>query len=410
MQKKSYLQTIMSLYANYFFQGIATIIVSQNMSVLRENWGASVAEVSLVLSAIGVGRILSINVAGFLSDKLGRRMAIILGNLSYILFFIGLLWSPNYIWAFLFSVFAGFGNAFLDTGTYPVVVEAFSNRQNNSALSVLNKSFISLGQFVFPIITSFLLKNGYYFGWTFLASAFLLAVNLAFILNLPFPERAVKQVTVQKDEQVIDQPSIPLAKTAKFQIEGVALLIFSFVSVSLFNIFITWIPSFAQEALKMAEADSLVFVSAYSIFSFVSVFMTSFIVKRGMNVPRFMMICTSLTGISLLIMIGMPSLYTALFATFCVGFFAAGGIWQLGLAILLEFFPLKRGIITSYYSLATSISVMGLPYLTGMLAENHLPAVFLLIALLAFLGTACLYLVHKRYTSVFGLSKDQHLI
>ncbi|WP_337134796.1 MFS transporter, partial [Staphylococcus aureus] len=93
------------------------------------------------------------------------------------------------------------------------------------------------------------------------------------------------------------------------------------------------------------------------------------------------------TGTALALMLIVPNYYSVLFATFCVGFFAAGGIWQLGLAVLLEFFPFKRGLITSYYSLATSISVMGIPYLTGLLAEKNINHVFLLILILAFLGT-----------------------
>ena len=399
VKRNKYIPTISSLYVNYAFQGIAAIIVSQNMSVLRSQWGASLSQVTLVLSAVGLGRILSINLAGIISDRLGRKPAVILGIISYIVFFLGLLYSPNYILGFIFSVFAGFGNAFLDTATYPVVVEAFDNRSKNSALSVLNKAFISMGQFVFPIIVRFMLNNDIYFGWTFLISALCMLINLLIVLRLPFPEVSHGK-PVQTDLQ--SEPVSDYKPTgAKFRVEGLALMVFSFVSVSLFNIFITWIPTFTQSALGMKEADSLIWVSAYSIFSFVSVFVTSFIVNRGIHVPRFMMFCTSITGTALGIMLLVPNYYTVLLATFCVGFFAAGGIWQLGLVVLLEFFPFKRGLLTSYYSLATSISVMGIPYLTGILAENNIQYVFLLIVILAFLGTLSLYFVYKRYQLMY---------
>lgn len=400
MNHHKYIPTISSLYVNYIFQGIATIIVSQNMTVLRENWGASISQITLVISAIGLGRILSINAAGVISDTLGRRRAVLLGISSYIIFFIGLLLAPNYQVAFIISIFAGFGNAFLDTSTYPVVVEAFENRSSNGALNVLNKAFISMGQFVFPIITSFILKNGHYFGWTFIVSAACMILNLVVSLRLPFP--AVEKKSEVEVQTTLEAYPVIRHQQANFKVEGLALLIFSFVSVSLFNIYITWIPSFAQHAIEMAEADSLVLVSAYSIFSFISVFCTSFIVNRGINVPVFMICCTTLTGLALLLMIVMPSLYTVILSTFVVGFFAAGGIWQLGLTILLEFFPFKRGVITSYYSLATSIAVMGLPYLTGILAEHSLNNVFIMMIGLAFLGSTCLVIVHRRYQSIFN--------
>lgn len=403
MKRNQYIPTISSLYINYVFQGIAAIIVSQNMTMLRAQWGASISQVTLVLSAVGLGRILSINLAGLISDILGRKQAVLLGVLSYILFFIGLLYSPNYIWAFIVSIFAGFGNAFLDTATYPVVVESFESRTKNSALSVLNKAFISMGQFVFPIVTRFILQRDIYFGWTFIVSAVCLLLNLFLILRLPFPTVSGNKVVKVEEvgEKVNYKPT-----GATFKIEGMALMIFSFVSVSLFNVFITWIPTFAQEALKMKEADSLVMVSAYSIFSFISVFITSFIVNRGINVPVYMMFCTAITGMSLAIMLGFPNEFTVLFATFCVGFFAAGGIWQLGLAVLLEFFPFKRGLITSYYSLATSISVMGIPYITGLLAEQHISYVFVLVVGLALLGTISLYFVYRRYQTIFYSKQD----
>ena len=403
MTKNKYIPTIGSLYVNYVFQGIAAIIISQNMSVLIENWDASFKEVSLVLSAIGMGRILSVNFAGVLSDKLGRRQSILLGIFSYIVFFIGIPFSPNYIWAFVFAIFAGFGNAFLDTGTYPVVIEAFENSSRNSTLSVLNKAFISIGQLIFPIVTRFTLQNDYYFGWPFIVSAIFMVLNLLLTCHLPFPTVQNENVA-EKNEENLDERKVTNAKEtgANFKIEGIALLVFSFVSVSLFNIFITWIPSFAQDVLQMNEADSLVLVSYYSIFSFISVFVTSFIVKQGIHIPKFIIFCTSITGLSLTVMLLYPSFLTVMLANFCIGFFAAGGIWQLGLIILLEFFPFKRGVITSFYSLATSVSVMGIPYLTGILAEQNMYYVFVLNAGLAFLGAICLVPVYKRYQIIFN--------
>lgn len=396
MKRHNYIPTISSLYLNYIFQGIAMIIISQNMSILREHWQASLSQVSIVLSAVGFGRILSVNTAGFLSDKFGRKFSILIGTASYIVFYLGLLWSPTYQIAALFAVCAGFGNAFLDTGTYPVVVEAFDNPRLNSALSVLNKAFISLGQFVLPLITRFIFDNGHYFGWTFLVSALCLAVNFGLVCYLPFPSHRQKS-SREEPEQITTATIVH----SRFLIEGVALLLFSFVSVSLFNIFITWIPTFAQGAIHMSEGDSLVLVSYYSVFSFISVFVTSFIVNRGINIPRFMIFCTLMTGSSLLYMLFSPSMFSILIATFCIGFFSAGGIWQLGLALLLEFFPYQRGMMTSYYSLATSISVMGVPYLTGLLAEINYHYVFMLNMALAFLGSICLFVVSKRYRILF---------
>lgn len=399
--KNKYVPTIGALYINYIFQGIAAIIISQNMSVLEGRWHASLSQITLVISAIGFGRVLSVNIAGLISDALGRRKAVILGVISYVIFYIGLILSTNYMVAFAFAIFAGIGNSFLDTATYPVVVEAFEEHNSNSALSVLNKAFISVGQFLLPIITSFLLANHFYFGWTFIASAFFLVLNIFFLLKLPFPTIKKDRPVETPTEAELLAESKPLWNQSNFAIEGVCLLIFSLVSVSLFNIFIIWIPTFAEEVVGIARTDSLMFVSLYSVFSFISVFITSVIVKKGVNVVSFMIFCTSISALAIFILLMLPNLYTLVLATFCIGFFAAGGIWQLGLATLLDFFPQRRGLVTSYYSLATSVSVMGSPYITGILAENNIEWVFYLITSLAMLGTLVLSIVAYRYKKVF---------
>ena len=397
--KNKYVPTIGALYINYIFQGIAAIIISQNMTVLEGRWQASLSQITLVISAIGFGRVLSVNLAGFLSDYLGRRKAVILGVLSYIIFYLGLTFSNSYILAFIFAIFAGIGNSFLDTSTYPVVVEAFEDHNNNSALSVLNKAFISVGQFILPLVTSYIFRNHLYFGWTFIASAVFLIVNIFFLAKLPFPKLFGNSEKLP-EEQLSEDTKL-LWVQSNFAIEGVCLFIFSLVSVSLFNIFIIWIPTFAETVVGIAKTDSLMFVSLYSICSFTSVFITSAVVKRGLNVVNFMIFCTTITALAITGMVIHPKLVTVVIATVVIGVFAAGGIWQLGLATLLDFFPQRRGLVTSYYSLATSLSVMGAPFLTGVVAEKSIELVFVLVAVLALLGSIVLTIVSFRYQKVF---------
>ena len=91
-----------------------------------------------------------------------------------------------------------------------------------------------------------------------------------------------------------------------------------------------------------------------------------------------------------------PSFATVIAAAICIGIFAAGGIWQLGLALMLELFPKKKGKCTSYYSLATSVSIMVTPYITGILSEQGIAYVFWFVILLNVIGLiASLVIVHR---------------
>lgn len=397
-KKKNYTPLIGSLYTNFIFQGMAAIILSQNLHALMNSWQATVQQVTLVISGIGLGRVLILYFAGYFSDKFGRKKTVQLGIISYLIFFIGILLSQNYLQGLFFALFAGFSNAFLDTSTYPTLMEAYPNEKDNSSLSVLNKAFISLGQFILPLLTRFMLDHEIYYGLVFIGCALGLFLNLLYISRLGFPERATLKET---SSQVVDENEATVkAKQPLFKVEGLALLVFSFTCVSTFNIFILWVPSFAESLNLMNHSNSLVLVSAYSIGSFASVFLTSLIVKRGVAPTLLLVWCTL---ISLFLLIGMtffPSVPMFLVGSIGIGVFAAGGIWQLGLAVLLELFSKGKGRITSYYSIATSVSVMIIPYITGQLEKINVSMIFGLNIVLTAIGVVAAVIIRYRYKKV----------
>ncbi|GAA2912561.1 MFS transporter [Enterococcus pseudoavium] len=397
MKTTKYRLLIGSLYFNYIFQGMAAIILSQNMDNLKNQWHASTTQVTLVMSAIGLGRIVSLYYSGYFSDTFGRKKTVIVAILSYVLFFFGVLFSPNYQFAFFFALFGGISNAFLDTSTYPTLVEAYPDEKTNSSLSVLNKAFISLGQFILPFITRHLLQKGLFFGWPFILCAVCLLANLGYLLFAKFPPLSSLSTKKQSNAEVCEKR----INKGIFKIDGAALLVFSFVSVSIFNIFILWIPQYAESMQIVSHENSLIFVSLYSIGSFASVFFTSGIVKKGINIPKLISFCVGISGLTLLWMLLAPSFLSTVVASLAIGIFAAGGIWQLGLALMLELFPSKKGKYTSYYSIATSTSVMITPYITGILSEYGMEYVFWFNVLLILLGFIASLVIQQRYKKVF---------
>lgn len=398
MKDRKYLPLITNLYINYIFQGIGLIIIAQNMSAFQDKWNASISQVTLVISALGVGRILSLNYAGYFSDKYGRKASVMAGMISYLIFFVGIISAPNYKIACLVTLFEGAGNSFLDTGTYPALAESYGNKGNSSFLSVLIKAFISTGQFVLPLVIQFIFRNDYYFGWTFIGSAVLLLINMIMVSRREFPKA---NIVDKKDEEELDVPQV---KSNVF-FEGMLLFAFSFISVSLFTIFITWAPKFAENVLQYEKSKSVIFVSIYSGCSFASVLLTSFLTKKGLNVAWFAALYTLLTGVGIGYAIIYPSSLSMYAVSFAVGFFAAGGIWQLGVSLVLEFFPAKKGQFTGLYSLAAAISLMVTPYLTGVMAESSIKIVFTYNMVLAFIATVLLVIVAGRYKKLIKSAK-----
>ncbi|MGX7197370.1 MFS transporter [Enterococcus olivae] len=401
MKERNYKPLIASLYFNYIFQGMAAIILSQNMNQLKIHWGATTTQITLVMSAIGLGRILALYFSGYFSDNFGRKKTVIIGILSYTIFFLGLLLSHSYLSAFFFALFGGFSNAFLDTSTYPTLIEAFPDEKTNSSLSVLNKAFISTGQFLLPFLTRFLIQRELFFGWTFVLCTVCLLINMGYLLFAQFPELSTKKTV----KVIKETKTARLSNHGTFKIDGIALLVFSFVSVSIFNIFILWVPQFAEEMQVVSHEDSLTLVSIYSIGSFLSVFLTSGIVKRGVHIPRFIVFCLLASGSALLLMLLVPSFATLIIAAICIGIFAAGGIWQLGLALMLELFPTYKGKYTSYYSLATSVAIMVTPYITGVLSQYGVAMIFWFNLFLLILGLIAAFVITSRYDYLFPKEK-----
>lgn len=305
--------------------------------------------------------------------------------------------SQNYYQGIFFALFGGFSNAFLDTSTYPTLMEAYPNEKDNSSLSVLNKAFISLGQFILPLITRVVINHQMYYGIVFIGCAVGLVINFFCLSKLSFP--------VNKDE---DHKGSKLSSIDKhdsgtgavFKLEGIALMLFSFTCVSTFNIFILWIPTYAEKLNLMTHSDSLVLVSMYSLGSFISVFLTAFLVKKVLSPMLVIVCCTAISLFFLILVVLFPSVIVLFVSSFCIGVFAAGGIWQLGLAILLELFPRGKGKITSYYSIATSVSVMIIPYITGQLEKQSIQSIFVLNIFLTALGLIAALFVCYRYKKV----------
>ena len=149
--KTKYLFSVLILYMNYFIHGIGASLLSQQVvkEMLVVQWGLGVDEktimqVTAIAAALGLGRLISLPFAGPLSDKLGRRISVLIGVASYAIFFVGIAFSPNVTVAYVAAVLGGIANSFLDTATYPAVAEIIYAYTGIATMGI--KFFISISQ------------------------------------------------------------------------------------------------------------------------------------------------------------------------------------------------------------------------------------------------------------------------
>ncbi len=83
------------LYLNYLVHGIGVLVMSLNVHEFEVQWQTDAAGVSVVISSLGLGRLALLVLAGSLSDKYGRRPFVLLGTVTYLAFFIGLLFTHD---------------------------------------------------------------------------------------------------------------------------------------------------------------------------------------------------------------------------------------------------------------------------------------------------------------------------
>ncbi|KRN80481.1 MFS transporter [Fructilactobacillus lindneri] len=175
----------LGLYCNYFIHGFALVILAQNILSLASSWMTTVAVVSYVISGIGIGRLIAYPITGALADRLSRKMFVYIGMLCYLIFAIGMVVTHQIVIAYGLAILAGIANSALDAGTYTTLVEI---NDGEGQSTVLLKAFMSVGEFILPLIVTYLAGHGFWFGWSFVIMAGLILLNLVNMLFLQFPQ------------------------------------------------------------------------------------------------------------------------------------------------------------------------------------------------------------------------------
>ena len=389
--KNKYLSTVFGLYMNYFVHGMGLVIISLNIDVLAAQWGTSIAGAAIVVSSFGIGKIIAVALSGVLSDKFGRKASIILGILFYLVFAIGILWSPTATIAYFFGILAGVGNSFLDTGTYPALMEAFPKKSGPANIVV--KFFMQGGQFVLPIIIGFLMLQGFWYGWSFMLLIAILTLNLIFISTRKFPPMSSSTSKVAEEKVKEDHK-----KKGKFHfsIEEICLISFGFVGLALVTILGQWLAKYGTEVVHLGENAGRMLVSYASIGALICVLITFILGNKGVKSTPIILIYTFMTALISFVLWAFPLPIVATVGAFLLGYFSTGGLIQLGLTLLIEHSRRGKGVLTSFYTIAEGVAQFSLPIALAAISQFDIAYVFLVNAVIALFGFTLVLIVNIR--------------
>ena len=369
---KKYLPSALILYLNYFIHGIGCSILSQQVvkEMLADQWGMNDAmKVTAIAAALGLGRLISLPFAGPLSDKLGRRISVLIGVASYVIFFVGIAFSPNVQVAYVAAVLGGIANSFLDTATYPAVAEIMYKYTGIATMGI--KLFISVAQLLMPFFLG-------------LVAGIIIAVLGVLAIFAPLPAESESG----KSESFISN-----LKNANFSLESVALILIGFTSTATFQLWLNCAQTFGKEIAGIPSESVSVMQTYYSAGTLVALFVTSILITKFKQV-RFLVIYPAIATIMLVLVYLIKTPAICYIGAFVIGYAAAGGVLQMATATVNELFPKIKGTITSLVMIASSLCNYTI---LSAAANMSATGVLVMNIVITVIGVLLALLVNARY-------------
>ncbi|MCO7261584.1 MFS transporter [Dickeya zeae] len=377
--KNRYIPTAFGLYLNYLVHGMGVILMSLNMQHLEQQWHTDAAGVSVVISSLGIGRLSLLLIAGTLSDRFGRKPFVYLGIACYLVFFLGVLGTTNIVVAYCFGVLAGMANSFLDSGTYPSLMEAFPDSPGTA--NILIKAFISGGQFLLPLVISILVWADLWFGWSFLLAASIMMLNAVCLFRYPFPPSRSQPNRAERVDKAgrIDTKSSPTRVEKEHHtcamLDLASFTLFGYIAMATFYLISQWLSQYGQFVVGMPYEMSIKLLSIYTIGSLFGVVITAGLARSNTHSSLVLICCTFLSFVSLLVVCLYPSVKVVIIFAFVIGFSAAGGVLQLGLTLMALRFPYAKGKATAIYYSAGSLATFTIPLVTARLSQVSIASI-----------------------------------
>ena len=396
--KTKYYPTAFVLYLNYFVQGIATGVLGQQImkEALVTQWGLDITKdiglVATVVAAAGLGRLIILPFAGPISDKLGRKICVVIGALLYAVSMIMIAKSPTMMVAYIGSLISGSANSFLDCGVIPCCVEIL--QPHTGIATIMTKFFISGGQKILPMIIGYAASST--FGLTnvifFTGIAFLIVAIFIFIAPVP---------KEQKSEGVEKQPSLlQQLKETKFTLESWGLIAIGFTCTATFQLWLYCAQTYGAQVCGMV--DTTIMQSNYATGTIAAIIVTAILTLKVKPV-RILFVYPLVSTITVFIVYFTKSSEMCSIGSYLMGFFAAGGVLQMATATVNDLFPKIKGTITAIIMIASSISMY-----TVMTAAGHMTpeAVLLMNGIIAAIGTVIALFVNIRYKNLLEVKND----
>ncbi|MBM6818316.1 MFS transporter [Clostridium saudiense] len=396
MVRNKYFTTGLGIYISYFMLGMALILLSSNMEFVTKQLNTDVAGITFLISIEGIVRSASVYISGRLSDKFGRKQILCLSPVFEIVFLFGIPFVHDYKMAVLLSAFAGLSHAFVDSSSYPSLMECFPETPGTA--TVIVKAFIAIGGIMLPIIIAFFVNRNMFYGNTFFLIAIMYLINSLFLFTRKFPKP--NQAEVSEDGKILNEKNFISEPVLKK--EGLTIIIIGFTSNAIYTAFQIWMPTYGQNILGMSQVDSLKLITYYSIGSLVSVFILAKLLQKTVK-PVLVLVIYPIIGIISLILVLLIRTEIVTTIGFTLIGLSSAGVLQMAQTTMGELFWKNKGATMGMVSTAGGIASAVVPALTGIILKYYgILHVFYFIMIIFVVGISCAIFTKIRYDKVIA--------
>lgn len=394
MEKKKRVDSLgaaLVAYSCNLLLGSCVVIINATLVPLAETYTVDLARASLLISCLGIGRIITQSVCGALTDRFGRKIIFLLGQCIMLVFFVALPLSRSFALSVGLCIMAGMGYGMLNTSSLAVIYDCFAPSGRNAVAQSSVQILFSIGGIVTPLIANRLLDMGIGWGNLYWFWAIYTAVSMVATLLIKFPPTFKKEAV---DSGFEKEPHLIR--------DGLILCLVVFFVYCMGIVATTWLPTLAVDRIAFTATQSVLVLAVYNIGCLLGT-LTFIQLLKKVHARYFLILnpIIAMAGLAVCLLTDLPTLFMA-------GVFMAGSViaivFNLSVGLGGEMFGNKAGTITGMIATTSSTSTLLTPVVTGwILAASNIRTAFSSVFFFGVAAVVFALILKTRYKNLRGM-------
>lgn len=277
-------------YMMFLMFAMTTDAVGVIIPVLMKQYELSMTMAGLVHYAPMVAIALSGLVFGFIADKLGRKVAIVLGLALYGVIAFGFMLKASFYYVLALMVVAGVAIGIFKTAALALIGDISSTAKEHTTTVNGVEAFFGVGAIIGPLVVTYLLSQGVAWQWLYLIAGVFCVVLIFLSMQVKYPQpkrECSKPASLEGTFKLLREPYAL----------GFSAVAFLYVAVE--SAIYVWMPTFLLgydgPALLLASYALTVFFVLRAAGRFLGMWMLNLL-----NWEAVLAVCTTMIALSFL--------------------------------------------------------------------------------------------------------------